>query len=68
MQMNEGQGLTRSSCTSLKAEANRTTASGAMVVYLFVGDTPGICCMHAVNKKNKLAYFENCSAELVRTL
>lgn len=53
--------LTRSSCTSLNAEANRTITRGAMVVHRFVGDTPGICCMHAVNKKNKLAYLENCS-------
>ena len=32
-----------------------------MVVYGFVGETPGICWMQAVNRKNKLAYFENCS-------
>src|SRR3954468_23396106 len=38
-----------------------TTMSGPMVVYLFVGDRPGICCRPAVNKKNMLANFENCS-------
>ena len=53
--------LTISSCTSLKADAINTTANGAIVVYLLVGETPGICCMQAVNKKNKLAYLENCS-------
>ena len=53
--------LTKSSWTSLNADANNTTRSGAMVVYLFVGETPGICWMQAVNKKNKFAYLENCS-------
>lgn len=38
---------TRSSSTSLNALARRTSARGAMVVYLFVGDTPGICWMIA---------------------
>jgi hypothetical protein len=52
---------TISSWTSLNAEARSTTAKGAIVVYRFVGETPGICWIHAVNKKNKLAYFENCS-------
>lgn len=33
------------------------------MVYLFVGETPGTCCINAVNRKNKLAYFENCSVE-----
>lgn len=56
--------LTRSSCISLKAETRRTTASGTIVVYCCVGDTPGICCIHAVNRKNKLAYFENCSTKI----
>ena len=32
-----------------------------MVVHLLVGETPGICWMHAVKRKNRLAYLENCS-------
>ena len=32
-----------------------------MVVYLLVGLMLGICCIMAVNKKNKLAYLLNCS-------
>lgn len=54
-----------SSWTSLNAEASNTTAKGSIVVYRFVGETPGICWIHAVNRKNKLAYFENCSADLI---
>jgi hypothetical protein len=54
---------TRSSLNSLNADAARTTASGAMVVYLFVGETPGICWMQAVKRKKRLAYFENCSVD-----
>lgn len=53
--------LTRSSEISLKALASKTSDNGAMVVYLLVGLTPGTCCMNAVNRKNRLAYFENCS-------
>ena len=53
--------LTKSSWTSLKAEARNTAANGAIVVYLFVGDTSGICWMQAVKRKNRLAYLENCS-------
>src|SRR5277367_5819434 len=34
---------------------------GPIVVYRFVGETFGICWRAAVNKKNKLAYLENCS-------
>ena len=52
---------TRSSWNSLKAEARRTMASGAIVVHLLVGETPGIWWLHAVKRKNRLAYFENCS-------
>jgi hypothetical protein len=33
-----------------------------MVVYWFVGETPGICWMQAVKRKKRFAYFENCSA------
>jgi hypothetical protein len=33
-----------------------------MVVYRLVGETLGICWMHAVKRKNTLAYLENCSA------
>ena len=43
----KGQEVTRSSSTSLNALARRTSARGAIVVYLFVGDTPGICWMIA---------------------
>lgn len=32
-----------------------------MVVHLLVGETPGICWMQAVKRKNRLAYLENCS-------
>ena len=46
---------------SLTADTNNTMQSGTMVVYLDVGEMPGICCKMAVNKKNKLAYLENCS-------
>lgn len=35
--------------------------SGPIVVYRLVGEMFGICCNAAVNKKNKLAYLENCS-------
>jgi len=35
--------LTRSSCVSFTALASSTAASGAMVVYWLVGDTPEIC-------------------------
>lgn len=61
--MCDDQQHTMSSWTSLNADASNTTASGAMVVYRLVGETPGICCIHAVNKKKRLAYFENCSIE-----
>ncbi len=53
---------TRSSCVSLNAEARSTKDNGRIVVQRLVGETSGICCMQAVNRKNKLAYFENCSA------
>lgn len=39
-----------------------TTASGTIVVYRPVGETPGTCWIQAVNKKNRLADLEN-SAE-----
>jgi hypothetical protein len=45
----------------LKADTRRTAARGAMVVYWFVGETLGICWMHAVKRKKMLAYLENCS-------
>lgn len=45
----------------MKAEARRTRPRGTMVVHLFVGETPGTCWIRAVNRKNKLAYLENCS-------
>jgi hypothetical protein len=51
-----------SSDTSLKADARRTRPRGTIVVYLFVGETPGICWIQAVKRKKILAYFENCSA------
>ena len=50
-----------SSIISLKVATNRTSVRGAMVVYGLVGETLGICWMHAVNKKNRLAYLLNCS-------
>ncbi len=53
--------LTKSSWTSLKADASNTPARGTIVVYGLVGDTPGICWMQAVKRKNRLAYLENCS-------
>lgn len=56
-----GKRLTRSSWSSLKAVARRTTMRGTMVVYWFVGETFGICWMQAVKRKNRLAYLENCS-------
>lgn len=32
---------------------------GTSVVYRDVGETSGICCMHEINKKNKLAALLN---------
>ena len=46
---------------SLIADTSNTMNRGTMVVYRDVGEIPGICCRMAVNKKNKLAYLENCS-------
>lgn len=55
--------LTISSLTSLKALASSTRPKGTMVVHRFVGETFGICWMHAVKRKKTLAYFENCSVQ-----
>ena len=53
----------QSSEISFAAAISSTIASGTSVVHRFVGDTPGICWIHPMNRKNKFAYFENCSTK-----
>lgn len=53
--------LTTSSMISLMAETLRMKIKGTSVVYRPVGDTSGICCIKAMNKKKMLAQRRNCS-------
>lgn len=53
--------LTKSSTISLSALTDSININGTKVVYLPVGDTSGICCNNAINRKKQLEYRRNCS-------
>lgn len=52
---------TTSSIISLIAAQQRIIDRGTAVVYRPVGDTPGICCRTAMQRKKIFEYFRNCS-------
>lgn len=53
--------LTKSSTISLMALTLRMNIKGTRVVYRPVGDTSGICCRSAMNRKKQFEYRRNCS-------
>ena len=55
--------LRQSSAISFAAATSKTIPKGTNVVQRFVGDTPGICWIHPINRKNTFAYLENCSSK-----
>lgn len=53
--------LTKSSTISLMALTAKIKINGTNVVYRPVGETSGICCSKAMNKKKQFEYLRNCS-------